>query len=362
MALSNYSQQFVHNVLKRYYLTGITKDITNQDYEGVLKEGGDRANILSFLGNVTLNDYTIGSDMSTQHLSDTEDQIIMSKERYYNFDIDRLDKHYTYVTDIESGLIKNATAQLKKEHDELVLGKYTEVKAGHRIGTDYDTGTITDVDADGTVTGNGTTWTSAMVGKGIEFENGDGDVKWYLISARNSNTEIEVTDWDDTDYSGTAFATKSKSYTIEANAKVQLTSSNAYTKILDLGEVLEQDEIPSEDRWLVVSPKIATIIKQDNNFTMAVPRAYEDVIRNGRIGKISGFTVFQSNQVSGNNTDGFYVLAGHKSFITFAQAVEDSRVMESQLQFSKLYQGLFVFGAKVATERRKAGAYLFCYV
>jgi len=46
-------------------------------------------------------------------------------------------------------------------------------------------------------------------------------------------------------------------------------------------------------------------------------------------------------------------------FITFADKWSESRVVDAEDQFAKKYQGLFLFGAKVPHQRRKAGAVLF---
>lgn len=58
---------------------------------------------------------------------------------------------------------------------------------------DYTTGTVTTLAADGTaVTGNGTAWTSAMVGRHIRIEKPDGDNRYYPITAVGSTTTLTV--------------------------------------------------------------------------------------------------------------------------------------------------------------------------
>jgi hypothetical protein len=75
-------------------------------------------------------------------------------------------------------------------------------------GEDYTTGTITTLAAAGTtVTGSGTTWTAAMVGRYIKITSNG---QWYKIATRTSNTEITI----DKPYEGTAIAAGSEAYTI----------------------------------------------------------------------------------------------------------------------------------------------------
>lgn len=56
----------------------------------------------------------------------------------------------------------------------------------------YTTGTCTTTNGSGTVTGSGTTWTAAMVGR-LFRDTGDAtDNTWYTITARASDTEITI--------------------------------------------------------------------------------------------------------------------------------------------------------------------------
>ncbi len=76
----------------------------------------------------------------------------------------------------------------KKNVDAFILGFYTNIAAGQRVGTDYTTGTVT-IDVSGNVTGSGTTFTSAMVGKGFKAT---GHSKWYRVVTFTSATSIVI--------------------------------------------------------------------------------------------------------------------------------------------------------------------------
>ena len=60
--------------------------------------------------------------------------------------------------------------------------------------SDYQVGTVTVTNGDATVTGDGTTWTSSMVGRYFRVDNnGIGDSsKWYQVASFTSSTEIEL--------------------------------------------------------------------------------------------------------------------------------------------------------------------------
>ncbi len=73
---------------------------------------------------------------------------------------------------------------------------------------DYTTGNITTLAAAGTaITGSGTTWTAAFVGRFFKID-ASGD--WYRISTRTGDTAITIA----REYGGTAISGGSESYTI----------------------------------------------------------------------------------------------------------------------------------------------------
>ncbi len=138
-----------------------------------------------------------------------------------------------------------------------------------------------------------------------------------------------------------------------------VTKTSIYADICALKTKLDNDKIPKTDRYLVVPPDITNLLIQASELTPAIAIAYETVVLNGEIGRVAGFKIYESTNVSGSATKGWQCIAGHKSFITFAHAFTESRVVDSEDYFSKKYQGLNVYGAKVTIERRKSGAAAF---
>jgi len=370
---TNLGTKYARNVLKKYYGKAVTPVITNQNYEGDLKAGGASSlKILSFLNSVTLSNYTSGSNMSTeQWMGDVETTLSPNQQKYWNFAIDDVDKFEAYVNDIDSNLLNDAAGVLMQTIDTYVLGLHTHSKVGHRIGSDLDS----DGAVEGAVIGQATVTTGtgattvaagtssatynymqggAIIGLGIKF---DGSATWYKISAFTSSLSFTITDWNDSTYTG---GTKtSVEFVLEAIYPKIVTSTTVYGDICELKEMLGKDNIPSEDRWLVVPPEITTLLIQSSSLTPAVAAAYEDVVLNGLIGKVAGFKVYESNYVAGSSTKGWHCLAGHKSAITFAHAFARSRVVDAESQFATKYQGLHLYGAAVPIERRKALAEAF---
>jgi hypothetical protein len=114
MAFANFGEIFTSKTLRKFKQNAVTPAVTNSDYEGEIKEAGDRLNILSFLNDIAIRDYAAGSDMTVGTIVDNEDQLVVEKRKYYSFPIDRLEDLFTYVDDASDALVENAGKQLEK--------------------------------------------------------------------------------------------------------------------------------------------------------------------------------------------------------------------------------------------------------
>lgn len=349
---------FSTKVMVIYYANAVSEDITNQDYEGEVKDKASILNIMTF-SKILSHTYT-GATMTVDDLTESSGQLTTDQAKDFYFRVKSYDKFRSYIKNPEGTILAQTALELKKVIDTYVLGFYTKAAAGNRIGTDYTTGTVTVDAVTGNVTGAGTVFTSTMVGKGFKAT---GHTVWYRVKTFVSATNIIIEDdLDDTTsaYTGGAIAAGS-SFTIQANTAVQVTSSTIFTQLNALQVLLSNAEIPMEDRWLVVTPDISALIKANANFNPSgVSEAYQKFSVNGRVGgTIAGFTVYESPRVIGDSTNGWHLLAGHKSAITFALGLTETGMEDLIGNFGKAYKSLYVYGAKVVDERRKALTELF---
>lgn len=352
------AEVFSTKVMVIYYANSVAEDITNQDYEGEVRDKTSILNIMTF-GKILSHNYT-GANMTVDDLTESNGQLLTDQAKDFYFRVKSYDKFRSYIKNPEGTILTQTANELKKVIDTYVLGFYTKVAAGNRIGTDYISGTVT-IDASGNVTGAGTTFTSAMVGKGLKAT---GHSAWYRIATFASTTAITIVDdLDDTGtgtYTGGAIGGGS-TYTIQANTAVQMTSSTVFDQLNQLNVKLTNAEIPLEDRWVVVPPEMSALIKLNSNFNPSgVPGAYDKLVTNGRVGgKMANFEVYESPRVVGDSVSGWHIMAGHKSAITFAMGMTETGMEDLIGNFGKAYKSLYVYGAKVVDERRKALAELF---
>lgn len=358
---TNYGEKFGRNSLQRFFASSISPKITNNKWEGEIKGGkGDRVNILTYGLNAWEN-YT-GDDITFRDVTEVEGQLILEKQRHNAFKILDWNRFKTYASDIDSTEVSNVAELLKEEVDTYNLALY--VDAGRRVGTDYTTGTLS-IDVSGNVTGSGTTFTEAM--EGAKFKAA-GHTKWYRVKDYASATGISIeNDEDDTAsaYGGGAIGTTAAqvAYEIEGYAKKQVAKETIDGVILEAKEQLDENKIPKKDRFLVVSSKIESVLLQSAMLTPYTPSVAEDVVKLGIIGMYRGFKVFTSQQVAGNNSDGYHCIAGHPSAITHAFVqISSKTVADLENNFGKGYKQLVAYGSKVLDERRKALVDMWIYV
>jgi hypothetical protein len=358
------AEAFASKALEIYYANSVSEEITNQDYEGEIRDKSSILNILTF-SKILSHTYT-GADMTADTLSESNAQLVTNQAKDFYFLVKSYDKFRSYIKNPEGTILSQTALEIKKVIDTYVLTFWNKVAAGNRIGTDYTTGTAS-VSAAGVVTGVGTTWTSAMEGKPFQIL---GQTEWYLIDSVNSGTELQI--YDDLDDTGTGAytggAVGGTTYIIQAASPVQVTASTIFAQLGGLKVKLDKLGIPAENRFVVLPPDITDLVTQNANFNPSgVPSAYEKMSinglgGNGRVGgTLKGFEVFQSPYVagSGTNDDGWHIIAGHKSAITFAMAFVETGMEDAIGNFGKKYKSLNVYGAKVPDERRKALAELF---
>jgi hypothetical protein len=137
-------------------------------------------------------------------------------------------------------------------------------------------------------------------------------------------------------------------------APITLTSSNIYSYITQLGEKLDNCNIPQEGRNLVITPKFKTMLLQSAEFTRATSLG-DNVIQNGYIGNVGGFAV----HVTTNNpavSGVVNLLAFTKDYMSFASQVSKIETVRPYNMFADAVKGLYLYGSKVMLP--KAGAVL----
>lgn len=136
-------------------------------------------------------------------------------------------------------------------------------------------------------------------------------------------------------------------------AQTTITASNILEKTLDMAKSLDELNIPEEGRFIVLSPEFVSMLKQSELRQAYLTGDSVSPLRNGQVGVIDRFTVYQSNMLytpgSGSDSGYTHVLAGHPKAITFASQFTNTETVRLESTFGDGVRGLKVYGRKVVT-------------
>lgn len=357
------AQAFSNRLLKEMYDLSVIDAIVNRDYEGEINGTGSKLNMLNF-DRISEKDYD-GSDLSYDSLTENNSVLTIEKQKSFYWAEKTIDNWKSYIKDPHSTVVEQKAQERLRNMDLYVLGFYGDVGAGNRVGTDYTTGTV-EVDASGNVTGAGTTFTAAMVGRGFKAS---GHSKWYRVASYVGATSITIEDdLDDVSstYSGGAISSGS-TYIIEAVTAKTVTASNVLATVADCKQKLDEVEqyelnvVPDTGRFMIVPPDFENVVLSGaTGINLHVPEVYTNLVKKGMITELLGFKIFRSNRLTGDNTNGWRILFGHSNWMTFAEKMLESDIEEELPgNFGSAFKDLFVYGGKVADARRHQAGELF---
>lgn len=140
--------------------------------------------------------------------------------------------------------------------------------------------------------------------------------------------------------------------TVYSSATLSLTST-AVTKstvlewLVDAGTKLDEANVPESGRWVVLPPWAVGTIKKSDLKDASLAGDGNSILRNGRVGMIDRFTIYNSNCVANNGTT-WHCMAGTRHAISFAsQIVKVQHLDKLEQTFAQAVRGLNVYGFKV---------------
>jgi|TARA_Y100000310_G_scaffold33937_1_gene32081 hypothetical protein len=357
------AEGFSSKLMKWVYDRSLLDVVVNRDYEGDINGVGSLLNILDFdkISEKTYADAALTADALTEN----NGQLTIDQYKSFYWKEKTLAKWLSYIKDPHPTIVTQVGNERLKNMDSFAFGLYPDVGSGNWIGTSETGGTVEVAVTTGVVTGSGTTFTSAMVGRPFKA---NGHSTWYRVKAFTSTTEITIEDdLDDvaSQYTGGAIAATA-TYEVQAATVLTITAANILNQVatmkqfLDLAEKNGYTAVPDTDRYLICPPEFYTILTQGTGVVLHVDEAYQDLVKKGYMGMLQGFHMYMSNRLTGDNTDGYYMLAGHPMWMTFAEKVLDARMEEDLIgDFGTAYKDLFVYGAKVKDHVRNSAVVTF---
>ena len=148
----------------------------------------------------------------------------------------------------------------------------------------------------------------------------------------------------------------------------QATPENVLKAILRMSTVLDEQNVPEDGRFLVISPFDRHLLMQSNIAQAYFTGDQSSTIRTGKIGMLDRFSVYVSNLLprgeagkalvaglSATSTGGTVsgakarriMVAGTKAATSFAMTINKTEPLRNQTDFGDIVRGLAVYGRKV---------------
>lgn len=140
-------------------------------------------------------------------------------------------------------------------------------------------------------------------------------------------------------------------------------ATGAYEMLVDLSVLLDQSNVPTDGRWVIIPPWLHGVLVKDQRF---VSYAAIDVLYNRQVGQAAGFGVMTSNNVptvppiggTSPTTPRNIVICGHQMAFSFADQINSVEAYRPQNRFGDAVKGLHLFGGAVIRPDTLATSYI----
>lgn len=136
------------------------------------------------------------------------------------------------------------------------------------------------------------------------------------------------------------------------------TPEAAYNKLVDLSVVLDEDNVPDDGRWAVITPAFHGLLLKDSRFIASGDESGVGVRTNGMIGSAAGFSLRKSNNAPAGPGAGAgkLVIAGYSGAVTYAEQIAKVEGFKMEKRFNEAVKGLHLYGSKVVRPTGLAAA------
>ena len=125
------------------------------------------------------------------------------------------------------------------------------------------------------------------------------------------------------------------------------TKDDAYEYLVDLGVLLDEGNVPTDGRFVVVPAWFHGLLLKDDRFVRSGTFRGDVRLANGEVGEAAGFRILKSNNVPNDAGAKYKIIAGHAMATAFAEQVLDVQTYKPEKRFGDAVKGLHVYGAKV---------------
>ena len=304
----------------------VVEAITNNDYFGEIANMGDSVKIIKE-PEITVKEYARGTQITPQDLDDEDFSLTIDKANYFAFKVDDIEEAHSHVN-FQSVASDRAAYRLADQFDQDVLGYLAGFKQS-ALSSRADT-------ANDVVNGS----------KAVDTAGSDELLTSMKLDASDFNGGS----------SGNSIVVKPRT----GGDSLNTTTANAtpLQVIARMSRKLDQQNVDTASRWLVVDPVFAELLKDEDSRLLDSDFGGSG-LQNGLVfNNIHGFKVYMSNNLpeKGNGPTGatatgsthFGVLvAGHSGAVATAEQINKTETYRDPDSFADIVRGMHLYGRKI---------------
>ena len=308
----------------------VCEAITNNDYFGEIAQMGDSVRIIKE-PEITVKEYARGAQITPQDLDDEDFTLTIDKANYYAFKVDDIEEAHSHVN-FQSLASDRAAYRLADLFDQEVLGYLSGFK---QSALSTAAGTANDV-----VSGSKAVTTA-----------GSDELLTSMKLRKDSFGNITTSSAGDHSIPLAA--------RLPGATALPTATASPLMVISRMGRLLDQQNVDTQGRWLVVDPVFVELLKDEDSRLLNADFGGAGLQNGLVINNLHGFTVYTSNNLpsvgtgpattgSANQNSNFGVIvAGHSSAVATAEQINKTETYRDPDSFADIVRGMHLYGRKI---------------
>jgi hypothetical protein len=306
----------------------VVEAVTNSDYFGEIANMGDSVKIIKE-PEITVKAYDRGTTITPQDLDDEDFSLTIDKANYFAFKVDDIEEAHSHVN-FQSLASDRAAYRLADQFDQDVLGYLSGYKQSAIHGNPDTVNT--------TVNGS----------KAVSTAGSDELLASMKLDASDFNAGTASQSIALLPRTGGATATPSTAG-----------EANPLQMIARMARKLDQQNVDTSGRWLVVDPVFMEILRDEDSRLLNADFGESGGLRNGLVlSNLHGFRVYVSNnlptigtgpatEAASNATNYGVIVGGHDSAVATAEQINKTETYRDPDSFADIVRGMHLYGRKV---------------
>ncbi len=304
----------------------VCEAITNNDYFGEIAAMGDSVKIIKE-PEITVQAYERGTSITPQDLDDEDFSLTIDKANYFAFKVDDIEEAHSHVN-FQSLASDRAAYRIADQFDQDVLGYL----AGFKQSALHDSADTANDVVNGTkadTTAGSDELLASMKLDASDFNSGTGGEAIAILPRTGSGA-----------------------------APTDAGDANPLQVIARMARKLDQQNVDSQGRWLVLDPVFIEVLKDEDSRLFNADFGGSGLMNGIVSDNIHGFTVYSSNNLPSVGTGSSFagansavnygaIVAGHSSAVATAEQINKTETYRDPDSFADIVRGMHLYGRKI---------------